>query len=396
MPKVFIDDITKISKDEWREKRKSGIGGSDVGAILGLNKYQSVFDIFYTKIGTKNLRNISEKSQITMEIGNCLENLVADLFQKKHLSMQVLVDNTMYQHSTYEFMLANIDRKIILPDKTYAILECKTLANANEWKSTDFCKGVKGTCPLSYEYQVRHYMAVLNIDLAIIAGLDIVTKDLYVVYVMRDKEIEKKIIDVEAEFWELVNSKTIPTFSQQFNRISTAIRADAFKRFYGADKTVVYQLKEKDEFDIFNHMNELILKQQFYSNEMQKVKEEKEELAMDLFLMCERRGEKKPSRIELKSITDNVEVTQYISLSDTTSVDFDVKKFIDTYNTRFHMNLTYETDVHTAILLCYTQMPDKINQFMSINDKSARFYFSKRKVKLKSKKNSRNRKSVGN
>ena len=37
MATVFIPDITELSKEEWRKERKKGIGGSDVGAILGLN-----------------------------------------------------------------------------------------------------------------------------------------------------------------------------------------------------------------------------------------------------------------------------------------------------------------------------------------------------------------------
>lgn len=383
MAKAFVEDITTLSKEEWREKRKNGIGGSDVGTILGLNKYQSVFDIFYNKIGAKDLKTVSEKSQIAMEIGNRLEELVADIFQKHHPSMQVLIDNTMYQHDMYDFMLANIDRRLMLPDNTTAILECKTLVNPEEWTSTDFCKGIKGMCPLSYEYQVRHYMAVLDIDLAIIAGLNIATKELYVVYVMRDKEIENKMIAAESEFWQSVEARSIPTMSQQFNQLSTSIKANAFKQFYGAEKAVTYQIHYKDELDIFNEINELILKQQFYSVEVDKIKKEKEELAMQLFVICEKRLNKKPSRIELNNTTDQVTVNQYITVSDDTAVSFDVQKFVEQYNHIYHLNVSLDIDVSTAILLCHRYMADRMGEFMSVKDKNARMYFSKRKVKLK-------------
>lgn len=42
MAYIFIPDITSMSKEVWRQERKKGIGGSDVGAILGVNKFRSV------------------------------------------------------------------------------------------------------------------------------------------------------------------------------------------------------------------------------------------------------------------------------------------------------------------------------------------------------------------
>ena len=32
-PEVFVDDITKITEEQWLEFRKCGIGGSDVASI---------------------------------------------------------------------------------------------------------------------------------------------------------------------------------------------------------------------------------------------------------------------------------------------------------------------------------------------------------------------------
>ncbi|MBR3993190.1 MAG: YqaJ viral recombinase family protein, partial [Anaerotignum sp.] len=200
MATVFIPDITELSKEEWRKERKKGIGGSDVGAILGLNEYKSAFDVYYEKIGAKNEKVLTDKARVTMEIGNRLEDLVAEMFQERHPSIQVINDKTMYQHEKYPFMLANTDRILILPDGMKAIMECKTVTYADEWENTDFCKGIKGKCPLSYEYQGRHYMATLDIDLVVIVGLDLIRKELYIVYISRDMEVEEQMIAAEAEF----------------------------------------------------------------------------------------------------------------------------------------------------------------------------------------------------
>ena len=32
-PEVFVDDITKITEEEWQEHRRSGVGGRDLDCI---------------------------------------------------------------------------------------------------------------------------------------------------------------------------------------------------------------------------------------------------------------------------------------------------------------------------------------------------------------------------
>lgn len=34
---------------EWLRERQKGIGGSDIGAILGLNKYKTAFEVYLEK-----------------------------------------------------------------------------------------------------------------------------------------------------------------------------------------------------------------------------------------------------------------------------------------------------------------------------------------------------------
>ena len=288
----------------------------------------------------------------------------------------------MYQHSEYPFMLANIDRNLLLPDGTQAILECKVISISDEWESTDFCKGVPGRCPLSYEYQVRHYMAVLNCDLAIVVGLDLLTKDLHIVYVTRDIAVEQEMIAAEKEFWEMVKNRYMPLVPHYFNRLCKAIKADAFKRFYGASKETVYEVVEPEEIQMFNQMNELIIKQQFHSAEAQKAKEAKEEIAMEMFIRCEKRLNIKPSKIMLNGNANGMTVTQYVSLTNTTAANFDVDRFVESYNICNKTNkLSKDIDEKTAILLCGKNMPEQMGEFFTLQEKGAKFFFSKRKTK---------------
>lgn len=385
MAVIFVKDINQLTKDEWRAERKKGIGGSDVGAILGFNEYKSPFDVYYEKIGAKQEKTISTKARATLEIGNRLEDLVVEMFQERHPSIQVINDTTMYQHEKYPFMFANTDRILILPDGSRAILECKTLSYTDEWENTDFCRGISGKCPLSYEYQGRHYMATLDVDLVIIVGLDLLRKDLYEVYIYRDKEIEQKMIAAEAKFWDLVEHQMLPKFNEQFTRLSTRVKANAFMRFFGANRDIVYHVSGSDEIALFNEMNELIIKQQFYNAQAQKAKEAKEEIAMDLFMLCEKRLDEKPSRIELNLMIGDMTTKQYVTLTDTTAVNFNLQKFVEVYNNTYENHVPEDIDEPTALMLCKNKMPDRMGEFLTLNDKGARFYFSKRKIKVKSK-----------
>jgi len=45
--------ITRIPQhtDEWYDYRKGSIGGSEIGTVLGLNKYDTVARLFHEKVG---------------------------------------------------------------------------------------------------------------------------------------------------------------------------------------------------------------------------------------------------------------------------------------------------------------------------------------------------------
>ena len=47
--------------DEWIEKRRFGIGGSDAGAVLGVNKYKSNLELWEEKTGLTEAVDISDK-----------------------------------------------------------------------------------------------------------------------------------------------------------------------------------------------------------------------------------------------------------------------------------------------------------------------------------------------
>lgn len=43
-----------MSREEWLKERKKSLGGSDMGAVLGLNKYRSPYTVWAEKTGRIN------------------------------------------------------------------------------------------------------------------------------------------------------------------------------------------------------------------------------------------------------------------------------------------------------------------------------------------------------
>ena len=65
---------------DWLKARRSGIGGSDVAAILGLNRYKSALDIYNDKISTEEPK---EQQSESAYFGTILEDVVAKEFSKR-------------------------------------------------------------------------------------------------------------------------------------------------------------------------------------------------------------------------------------------------------------------------------------------------------------------------
>lgn len=185
-----------MDKLEWLKERQCGIGGSDVGAIAGVNKYKTQFEVYIEK--TEPITEVKEQSE-SAYFGDIFEDIVAKEFEKR-TGLKVRRDRKHYKHKEYPFMVANIDRKIVGQN---AILECKT-ANQyllKEWEEEEI--------PASYLLQVQHYLAVTGADKGYIAvlvgGQNFIWKE-----VPRDEELIEMIIQLEKDFWSLVEAKTPP------------------------------------------------------------------------------------------------------------------------------------------------------------------------------------------
>lgn len=191
--KVLISTLN-MDKATWRQYRKNGIGGSDVGSICGINPYSSPMRVYLDKIGEAPEIEENEK----MYFGNVLEEVVAKEFAKR-TGKKVKRRNAILKHPEHEFMIANVDREIVGEN---SILECKTASAYLE-------KAWENGIPESYQLQCFHYMAVGGYDRAYIACL--IGGSHFVWYTLeRDEDMISSIIEIEKDFWSKVVNRIPP------------------------------------------------------------------------------------------------------------------------------------------------------------------------------------------
>ena len=178
--------VSKMGREEWLALRRTGIGGSDAGAVCGLNPYSSPMKVFRDKTTDE----IEEQDSEAVRIGHDLEQYVAERFMEA-TGLKVRKSNFMYRSREHPFMIADVDRLIVGED---AGLECKTASayNANKWKD--------GNIPLHYMMQCYHYMAVTGKHTWYIAA--VILGQGFVWHKLEwDDALIQRLVEVEENFW---------------------------------------------------------------------------------------------------------------------------------------------------------------------------------------------------
>lgn len=177
-----------LSREQWLEYRRSGIGGSDAGAIMGVSPYKSAYAVWADKLGV--LPPVEDNEPRRQ--GRDLEDYVARRFSEQ-TNLRVRRNHQMLCSVAHPMMLANIDRRII---GQRAGLECKT---SRDLRMTRY---KNGDYPMEYYAQCLHYLAVTGWDRWYLAVLVYGTGLL--VYTIERKDVEDDIealISAEEAFW---------------------------------------------------------------------------------------------------------------------------------------------------------------------------------------------------
>lgn len=181
--------------DEWVNRRKHSIGGSDAAAVIGLNTYVSQYALWAEKTG----KTPGFEGNLATEVGTFLEEFVAKKFEKE-TGKRVKRRNAFIYNSKYPWAHANVDRVIVGED---ALLEIKTC------DSLSMKKFKNGEYPAHYYAQMVHYLAITEKSRCYLAVL-IGNKQFKWFTVERDEAEISALMMAEENFWGMVQNGLPP------------------------------------------------------------------------------------------------------------------------------------------------------------------------------------------
>ena len=205
-------ETSGMTTAEWEKAREHGpegdldycLGGSDMGTVLGLSHFSNPRQLYMEKKGLIEKPVRTAQEQLRLDIGHDAEDQIGRLFERE-TGYKVYNDTFMYQHETYPWALANIDRRFDTPEEKGLILEIKTVSFGGKDAWAD------GAVPPNYEAQVRFYMAVLNVEKAAIIGCwGFGSNDHSIVFLPRDRKYEERMFSKANAFIEALQNGEIP------------------------------------------------------------------------------------------------------------------------------------------------------------------------------------------
>ena len=144
------------SRKEWLISREKTIGGSEASSLIGINKYQSLRDLW-----RKKKKGVGEEvDNEAVRYGNDCEPILRELFKIKHpnLVVQYKENTTMYSIE-YDYMHYSADG-LIWDGARAGILEIKTSFIRN----SEMLRNWDNKIPDTYFVQVLHGLIVTGYE----------------------------------------------------------------------------------------------------------------------------------------------------------------------------------------------------------------------------------------
>ena len=199
---------------EWHELRKTGIGGSEVASIIGISPWRSAISLWAEKTGLLPREEIKNDA---IEWGVRLEAVVLDKLADEHPELKLHRNVGSWVNNDRPWQISNPDA-IFEQDGKYGIIEVKTAAYEDDWKSDG-----EWVCPAYYETQVQWYLQTFGFDRAIVAVLFAGRK--YVEIEVSARQLEQDLNLIEAiRFREHVSTLTRPEWDGSDSTVETIRR----------------------------------------------------------------------------------------------------------------------------------------------------------------------------
>lgn len=248
--------------DDWHARRLSGVGGSEIAAVMGKNEYKTAHELWLEK----TLKTPQFRGNAATLKGQILEDAVAKYYEEA-TGNAVERDETHYRSEDAPWLVGNIDRRIV----NGGILECKTskrntpddeTEDGFKWgmgNEYDADKNIIKECdqvPLNYYLQCQHYMCITGAPFCDLAVLFLASdfKPFRVYRIERNEEVIAKIKTAAHDFMLMVlddveppmtDAELVKKYSEDISSDESIELDDALYEEYRIARNELYLLQDK-------------------------------------------------------------------------------------------------------------------------------------------------------
>lgn len=203
------------SHEEWLQERQKGIGASDAGTIIGVNKWKTNVELWEEKTGRREPEDISDKPYV--QYGHDAEPHIRELFALDHPELEWVYESPykIIRNEEYPWLFCTPDGELQDSMERQGGLEIKTteIMNGRQWEEWN------GRIPDTYYAQVCHQMLATGWEFVWLrAQIKFTTRDGEKRAETRDYYIDraeveedlKTLLEEEIAFWAQITTKTCP------------------------------------------------------------------------------------------------------------------------------------------------------------------------------------------
>jgi len=189
--------IRPATHQEWLEERTKGIGSSEAGTIMGVNKFDTAYKLWRRKTGQDGPVEMNE----AMELGHHMEDAVATMFASR---TGAFIQNSskgdwIAADTKRDYLRVSPDRLYFYPGEAHSrknqhILECKTSSTMID----------KSDVPAYWYCQIQYQMGIMGVKKGSLAWICSQPK-LHFDYLEVDfnPSFFKLLIDTIDSFWNV-------------------------------------------------------------------------------------------------------------------------------------------------------------------------------------------------
>jgi putative phage-type endonuclease len=182
--------LQRNNRSSWRRLRSQGLGGTDVAAVLGFDKWRTPLDVWLDKTG----RGTYTESSYPMRRGTFMERFLLDEYARETGAIMERPP-ALLAHPDYAMVRASLDGIAHHRDRSVVVD-----AKAPTWRGREAWWDEEKLCPDGYAVQMLTYLAVTGLPEAVLVAD--VAGEYTTVTIARDEAWEAVALPLLADWWQ--------------------------------------------------------------------------------------------------------------------------------------------------------------------------------------------------